>query len=127
MTCFKLALKLKVDIVNYSSYGKTSSFLEYKAVKDLSDHNIKIIVASGNNGEDLLYNDSFPAKYPLKNLIPVGNLHNSTSNYGLNNMIWEDGNNIYSTLPNGKFGYMTGTSQATAKYTNKLLKEMCND
>jgi len=40
-------------------------------------------------------------------------------------MKWELGTDIYSTLANGKFGYLTGSSQATAIHTNKWLKKKC--
>lgn len=125
LRCFQLALEEKVDIVNFSSYGTTASFKEYLVLKQLSDRNIKIVVAAGNDGKDLNIYGSYPAKYPLKNIIPVGNSNNLTSNYGLKNMVWEDGNKVYSTMPNGKYDTMTGSSQAAAKRTNRILKEMC--
>lgn len=47
----------------------------------------------------------------------------STSNYGKRVSRWEVGDNVKSTLPGGKMGYMSGTSQATGVATGKLVKE----
>lgn len=47
-----------------------------------------------------------------------------TSNYGIKVTRWEIGTNIKSTLPNGETGYMTGTSQATAIATGKLVHQV---
>lgn len=47
----------------------------------------------------------------------------SSSSYGSKVNRWEIGTNVLSALPGGKAGYMTGTSQATAIATGKLVKE----
>lgn len=132
--CFQLALKKHFDLINYSSGGIEPSIEEYVVLKEISDLGTKIVVAAGNNGMDLSQkgNDYFPAKYHIVNLIPIGNLlkdgrRNITSNYGLYNMKWMQGTEIYSTFPNNLFGYMSGTSQAAANYSNMLLKQMCEN
>lgn len=130
IACFKQGLVQKVDIINYSAGGLKPYKDEYLVLKKLSDSGIKIIVAAGNNGEDLSIFDYFPAQYPLQNIIVVGNMdknkkRNVLSNYGLNGMVWEMGTEVWSNLPHNSFGYMTGTSQATAKRTNRILKRMC--
>lgn len=132
LECFKQATKLKVDLVNYSAGGQQRSDDEYNVIRDITKTGIKVIVAAGNNGYDLgrEENGYYPAKYNLKNLIVVGNLEknfrrNITSNYGLKGMVWEVGTKVLSTAPKNSIGYMTGTSQATAVHTNKLLREMC--
>jgi len=45
-----------------------------------------------------------------------------SSNYGDVVNRWEVGTDVLSTLPGGQYGHMTGTSQATAVATGKLLK-----
>ena len=45
------------------------------------------------------------------------------SNYGKRVTRWEIGTDVESTLPDGKRGTMTGTSQATAIATGKLVRE----
>jgi subtilisin family serine protease len=130
--CFKRALKEHITIINYSAGGRESNKEEYEILKKISDAGIKIVTAAGNNGQDLSTFDYFPAKYNLPNLIVVGNLEkngkrNLTSNYGLKGMVWEVGTKVWSTLPDNSGGFMSGTSQATARYTNKLLRQMCKD
>lgn len=130
--CFKQALNQHIDIINYSSTGTTNSQEEFDVLTQLSNRGTQIVVSMGNDGIDISKegNDKYPAKYDIENIVPVGNLtqdghRNSSSNYGLSREVWMVGTEIYSTLPYNQFGYMTGTSQATAAYTNKLLKDLC--
>ena len=130
-TCLVEALANPPNIINISAGGEEYDKQEFTLLKQLT---MPIIVAAGNNGKNLLFpgNNYYPAKYELKNIIPVGNLSqdgiiNISSNYGLQNEVYEIGTDVDSTLPNGKYGKMSGTSQATAKYTNKLLLQMCKD
>jgi subtilisin family serine protease len=46
-----------------------------------------------------------------------------SSNYGIRVNRWEIGTNVESTLPGRRKGKMTGTSQATAVATGKLISE----
>lgn len=128
--CLIEAIVNKPDIVNISAGGEDFDKQELSLLKQLK---IPIIVAAGNNAKNLLFpgNDYYPAKYELKNIISVGNLDqdgniNITSNYGLSNEVWEIGTEVYSSWPNNKYGIMTGTSQATAKRTNRILLQMCD-
>lgn len=126
--CFKRALNSKIDYINYSSGGKEFLKEEKELIQKLLKRGVKIVTAAGNYGENRP--DYFPAKYELSGMVIVGNLKQNgskafTSNYGFKDMVWEIGVDVYSTLPDGKFGYMTGSSQSTAKFTNKLLKKEC--
>lgn len=130
INCYNKALELKVDFVNYSSAGMGYSVDEEIVLRKLIKNNIKVIVASGNEGLDLNKISIYPAAYRVPGVIVVGNLGQDgkpyRSNYGLKDMVWEIGTAIYSTLPRGLHGWMTGSSQATAVHSNKLIKEMCN-
>lgn len=128
--CFMEAKRLNVDLVNYSSSGPSKYEAEYLIIRQLIQSGTKVVVASGNNFSNLKYHPVYPASYNIKGLIVVGNLNpdgsrNILSNYGLKDMSWEIGTNILSTLPKGRYGYMTGSSQATAIKSNKLIKDMC--
>lgn len=137
LECFKSALIIKPDIINFSSGGPDFNKEEYEILKSLSDLNIKIVVAAGNDGRNFLnvydpVHSYFPAQYDIKNIIPVGNLdeygnRNPSSNYGLSNMVWEVGTNILSNYLYGTYAKMSGTSQAAAARTNRILKGMCNE
>lgn len=132
INCFKEALKQKVQIINYSSVGSAYFKEEYKVIQQLEKAGIILVTAAGNENKDISMNSNpaYPAKYNLKNIIVVGNLNDDgskvfSSNYGLKGMVWEKGMHQYSTLPYNKFGYMSGTSQATAKRTNRILIKWC--
>jgi major intracellular serine protease len=130
--CFQKARLLKVDFLNYSSSGRNYYQPEYNLIKAIIANGTKVIVAAGNDSLNLSVWKRYPAAYKIPGLIVVGNLTpsgytNLTSNYGLNGMQWEMGSDIRSTLPNGQFGVMSGTSQATAIKTNKLIKRRCNE
>lgn len=124
---FKLAIKYKVKIINYSSSGTVGSELEFNVIKKATDLGIVVNVAAGNDGQ-FLSNENchvFPACYALRNkkinvignLTESGNLANS-SNYG-NFVQYEVGTNVM-----GGGVTMSGTSQATATFTGKLIKKM---
>jgi subtilisin family serine protease len=130
--CLQFAIKINPNVINISAGGPGSYDEEFKLLKQLSDNNVKIVVAAGNDHKNLLFpgNEYYPAKYELKNIIPVGSLDYrgeiaKSSNYGLPNEVWEIGTSVLSTLPNKKWGYMSGTSQATGIRTNRILLEMC--
>ncbi len=109
-------------IINYSGGGAEFSEEEYLAIKRAENYGILLIAAAGNKNEntDMTDNRYFPAAYNLSNIISVaaidinGQLLKS-SNWGKESVdVVAPGENIYSTMPNNKFDYMTGTSQATA-------------
>ena len=118
----------KITLVNLSSVGKNPIPSELEALK-LSPHT-KFFVAAGNEGKnlDLLENTLYPFGYGLKNIYSVGNLTEygaiaNNSNYGNKVSFWEVGENVISTLPNGKIGYMSGTSMSCAVKTGKYIYE----
>lgn len=126
--CFQEAIELKVDYVNFSSGGEKPILKEKEAIENLIKSGAIVVVSAGNENEN--NPEYYPAKYGIKGMVVVGNLLSNgkkakTSNYGFKDMVWEFGTSILSTLPNGDFGPMTGTSQATAIHTNRLLKEKC--
>lgn len=128
LDCLKHAIDLKVDYVNFSSGGHGQNLIEKQLIETLIQNGTKVIVAAGN--EHQYRGEYYPANYRIPGLIVVGNLKSKgekhkLSNYGYEGMVWEIGTKIESTLPNGQFGIMTGTSMATAVHTNKLLRQEC--
>lgn len=122
------AININVDYINISAGGNTSDPIEKAVVTKALDKGITIIAAAGNNGADLSDNCNFyPACYDDR-IVTVGNWQDQsksrqpTSNYGNYIKQWEIGTNLLSNFPNGKRGYLTGTSQATAVATGKLVK-----
>lgn len=126
--CFKFAKRIHANYVNYSAGGRNRSNEEKRALKSVEK--AILIVAAGNNNENLDNPSTrfFPASYWLSNEIVVGAVDKEgqekvdSSNYG-SKVIFYPGEDVYSTLPKGKFGYMTGSSQATAIATGIMLRK----
>lgn len=127
---FRWAVNQKVDIINYSGGGTEFSKEEKEIVEEALNKGIIIVAAAGNERSDIDNNKYYPAMYD-KRIHVVGNLVKveprqiaSSSNRGESVTDWEIGTNVLSRLPDKNYGYMTGTSQATAVKTGKLVREM---
>lgn len=116
------AKDINAAYINYSGGGIGYNAGEAKAVKDFIDAGGTFVAAAGNDGLNLGKIDYYPAEAD-KRVIVVGNLNNDgthavSSNYGDRVNRWDYGVNAIG------FGLvMTGTSQATARVTGKLLGE----
>lgn len=127
---FRWAIDQHVDIINYSGGGTEPNSKEKALIKEALDKGIKVVAAAGNERSDIDLSKYYPAMYD-KRIIIVGNLVSlnsrtiaSSSNFGKSVNTWEIGTDIFSRLPRGTFGYMTGTSQATAIKSGKLVREI---
>lgn len=119
----RAAVNFGVRYINYSSTGYGYNAEEVAMYKIVLAHNIRVIVAAGNNGINL--NSKcviFPACAPLKhpNFYVIGNCNNGhyhpTSNYGGPVKICRNGEQQGpSNLQ------MSGTSMSTAIFTNELI------
>lgn len=122
---FKYIANLNPDIVNYSAGGIEFDQLEYNYIEKYLNNGGIFLAAAGNNGQDLgeKPNTFYPAMYD-KRIIVVGNLENKanknpSSNYGSPVTRWEIGTNVSS------YGLTaTGTSQATATATGKIVRQL---
>lgn len=112
-------------IINYSAGGSSDNEEEYLALKNAEEHGVLVITAAGNNhnNTDVEQNKYYPAAYKLSNMISVASVTfegklASYSNWGKKTVdVAAMGDGVYSTLPNNRFGYFSGTSQATAVVT----------
>jgi subtilisin family serine protease len=114
------AIENGAQIINYSGGGTDFSLKEKEAIIRAQKKGILFVAAAGNERSNSDQNKYYPADYDLDNIISVTAIDPSknilpSSNYGQITVdIAAPGKEIYSTLPNGKYGPMTGTSQATA-------------
>ncbi len=112
-------------IINYSGGGPEFAEEEYLALKKAEAKGVLVVAAAGNerSDTDLPENYYYPSAYRLTNIISVAatDINNKlirSSNWGKTKVdVTAPGENIFSTLPNGRYGFMTGTSQATAFVT----------
>ena len=127
--CFRMAVKLKVDIVNFSGGRESYDSEEHALVKQMNANKTILVTAAGNEANSMKEIPYYPAAYQESNVVAVGSLNARkparTSNYGKKGMVWEQGTNIYSFAPGGKKVYMSGTSMATAQHTAKLVEFFC--
>jgi subtilisin family serine protease len=121
----RYAVDNNVDVINYSGGGPEAAVEELRILKEAERKGILVVAAAGNEESNI--DDKrkayFPASYGLKNIISV-TAHDedlkilSSSNWGRNTVdIFAPGYRIKSSLQNGRAGYLTGTSQATAFVT----------
>ncbi len=116
------AVRKGARIINYSGGGPEFSEEEYLAIKKAEAAGVLFVAAAGNEHQDtdLVENYYYPSAYRLSNIISVAatDIQNNllkSSNWGKKKVdVAAPGENIYSTLPAGRYGYMSGTSQATA-------------
>lgn len=117
----ELANTLKnVDIVNLSLNGPSSDYKEKKLIAKLLSKGVRVNVSAGNDSSDLdIYCNSYPACYAFQSPLfrVVGNPKSSMANHGKVVTDNEDGYKVKTWA-----GTMTGTSQATAILTAKMLK-----
>jgi subtilisin family serine protease len=118
----RYAVDHNVDIINYSGGGPEPAAEELKILKEAERKGILVVAAAGNEESNIDEKAKayFPASYGLKNIITV-TAHDEdlrilpSSNYGKQSVdIFAPGYRIKSSLQNGRVGYLTGTSQATA-------------
>jgi thermitase len=116
------AVQSGARIINYSGGGPEFSEDEYLAIKKAESAGVLFVAAAGNERQDtdLIENYYYPSAYRLGNIISVAatDIRNQllrSSNWGKTRVdVAAPGENIFSTLPGGRYGYMSGTSQATA-------------
>jgi thermitase len=126
------AVKMKANIINYSGGGTEFSKEEKEAIEEARKNGILFVAAAGNERSNSDYHKYYPADYGLSNIISVTAVDPATevlasSNYGVETVdIAAPGQNILSCLPNNSYGYMTGTSQATAFVTGAAVLVMAN-
>jgi thermitase len=127
------AVKMNCNIINYSGGGIAPSNEERAAISRANDKGILFVAAAGNERSNSDVRKYYPADYGLPNILSVTAIDRfqnvlPSSNYGEQTVdIAAPGNDIISTLPGGQYGYMTGTSQATAFASGVAALVMANN
>jgi subtilisin family serine protease len=127
------ATKMGALIINYSGGGLSPSPDERAAIEEANRKGILFVAAAGNERSNSDEKKYYPADYGLPNIVSVTAIDKKkhvlpSSNWGQSTVqIAAPGNEIYSTLPNGQYGNMTGTSQATAFVTGVAALVMAHN
>lgn len=123
------AEKMGAKICNLSCVIHLKSDKLYKKMKASS---MLFVVAAGNYsslvslGKNIDSDPYYPACYNLDNIIVVGSVNSSAqlsdfSGYSAKSVdVMAPGEQIYSTLPNDSYGFLSGTSMSTAIATGVL-------
>ncbi|WP_264322338.1 SdrD B-like domain-containing protein [Zarconia navalis] len=118
-TMMKQTYGVNIDLTNNSWGGGGFSQALSDAIEAAGDADQLFVAAAGNSASD---NDAFlayPASYDLDNIISVASTdHNDDlsgfSNFGETSVdLGAPGSSIWSTLPNGQYGFLSGTSMAS--------------
>ena len=116
----RYAVKMGAKIINYSAGGSYPSAIERAAIAEARDQGVLFVAAAGNGGTNTDLKRYYPAGYGFGNILSIAAVDSamtllSSSNFGLDSVhLAAPGSSIRSTLPGGRQGLMTGTSQATA-------------
>lgn len=127
---YKKAIELGVDIINYSGGGTERSEEECTLMKQALDKGIRVVAAAGNERSNLDLHPYYPALCDSRIEVVASTdatgerLPSSNWSAEKYSITYKLGQNILSLLPHDSFGYMTGTSQATAMVTSLIVKQI---
>jgi thermitase len=107
-------------VVSNNSWGAATGYsvVMRDAIAAMSDVGIGFIAAAGNSGSDNDVLARYPSSYDVPNVIAVTASTSvdelaSFANYGAQSVdLAAPGSGIYSTLTNGSYGFLSGTSMA---------------
>lgn len=117
------AVKMGAHVINYSGGGAEPAPLERLQIELAEKKGILFVAAAGNDSHNNDLIPYYPASYGLDNIVAVGSVDKEnhllpSSNYGPRSVhVVAPGLSILSTIPGGRYGTMSGTSQATAYVT----------
>lgn len=112
------AISRNVKILSLSWGGPKPSPLLEEMLKRCRERGILVVAAAGNESTDNDKTPSYPANYELDNILSVASLNwrgelADHSNFGKTSVdIAAPGESVMATIPNHRYGYMTGTSYA---------------
>lgn len=112
------AVNSGADVLNMSWGSSDPSPAVAERIRWAISRGVSVVVAAGNNGESLDSAPFYPASYQIPGMVVVGASDAagnpaSFSNWSKSRVdVFAPGVGIYSTMPFGFYGYMSGTSMA---------------
>jgi thermitase len=129
------AVKNGAKIVNCSFGSSSKSSALHDAVDYAQDHNVLLVVAAGNDSENIDKTPSYPASFSDSNILAVAASTSddtlaSFSNFGSDDVdVAAPGDSIFSTYLGGGYKVLSGTSMASpyAAGTAAMLRKQESD
>lgn len=118
ISSIEYAIKRGVNVMSNSWGGGEYSESLKEAISHANDAGIVFVAAAGNESNNNDSRPTYPASYDVPNVITVGSYAgtgaaSSFSNYGVKSVhVFAPGSSILSTVPNGRYSNMSGTSMA---------------
>ena len=123
-TMMKTQYGVNINLTNNSWGGGGFSQALSDAIEAAGDADQLFIAAAGNGGFDGIGDDNdltphYPSNYDLDNIISVAATDHNDDKSGFSNFgetsvdLGAPGSSIWSTLPNGNYGFLSGTSMAS--------------
>jgi len=113
------ATKMKVNVMSNSWGGGGFSQAMMDSITEAKNAGILFVAAAGNDADDADANPHYPAAYQVDNVISVAASTNQDglavfSTFGKRTVhLAAPGNEVYSSIPGGKYASFSGTSMAT--------------
>jgi len=118
-TMMRASYGVNVRVLSNSWGGGSYSSSLYSAVQASAAADILFVAAAGNSSTNNDVTPHYPSNYNLANVLSVAASDRNDqlayfSNYGTSTVhLAAPGMSIYSTMPGGSYGWMSGTSMAT--------------
>jgi|GEM_PF-6737690 len=115
------------DVLNLSIEHTPGKAQERDLITRIGAKGIFVVIAAGNDDQDIIQAAIYPAAFTGKNIFTVascgsGKKFSGFSNYGKPNIIYyAPGEDIYSTIPGNDYDYDSGTSQAAPQVAGLLF------